>query len=90
MNKKPVQRETFKNNEYVVYPAHGVGQVVGIEEQEIAGLKLELYVISFEKDKMILRVPTASGRVVCVFDSVFRGAAPAAEPRAKKGKSGSP
>ncbi|MDQ4060551.1 MAG: CarD family transcriptional regulator [Pseudomonadota bacterium] len=59
MNKKPVQRETFKSNEYVVYPAHGVGQVVGIEEQEIAGLKLELYVISFEKDKMILRVPTA-------------------------------
>jgi CarD family transcriptional regulator len=59
MNKKPAQRETFKNNEYVVYPAHGVGQVVGIEEQEIAGLKLELYVISFEKDKMILRVPTA-------------------------------
>ena len=59
MNKKPVQRETFKNDEYVVYPAHGVGQVVGIEEQEIAGLKLELYVISFEKDKMILRVPTA-------------------------------
>ena len=59
MNKKPVQRETFKNHEYVVYPAHGVGQVVGIEEQEIAGLKLELYVISFEKDKMILRVPTA-------------------------------
>ena len=59
MNKKPVQRETFKNDEYVVYPAHGVGQVVGVEEQEIAGLKLELYVISFEKDKMILRVPTA-------------------------------
>ncbi len=59
MNKKPVQRETFKSNEYVVYPAHGVGQVVGVEELEIAGLKLELYVISFEKDKMVLRVPTA-------------------------------
>ncbi|WP_298494032.1 CarD family transcriptional regulator [uncultured Maritimibacter sp.] len=48
----------FRPNEYVVYPAHGVGQIISIEEQEIAGLKLELFVISFEKDKMTLRVPT--------------------------------
>ena len=48
----------FRPNEYVVYPAHGVGQIVSIEEQEIAGIKLELFVISFEKDKMTLRVPT--------------------------------
>ena len=48
----------FRANDYVVYPAHGVGRIVSIEEQEIAGLKLELFVISFEKDKMTLRVPT--------------------------------
>lgn len=48
----------FHPNEYVVYPAHGVGQIVSIEEQEIAGLTLELFVISFAKDKMTLRVPT--------------------------------
>lgn len=48
----------FRPNEYVVYPAHGVGQIVSIEEQEIAGITLELFVISFEKDKMTLRVPT--------------------------------
>ncbi|WP_425052083.1 CarD family transcriptional regulator [Psychromarinibacter sp. S121] len=48
----------FRPNDYVVYPAHGVGQIVSIEEQEIAGIKLELFVISFEKDKMTLRVPT--------------------------------
>ncbi len=48
----------FRPNEYVVYPAHGVGQIVSIEEQEIAGISLELFVISFEKDKMMLRVPT--------------------------------
>ncbi|WP_172296584.1 CarD family transcriptional regulator [Pseudoruegeria sp. HB172150] len=48
----------FRPNEYVVYPAHGVGQIISIEEQEIAGIKLELFVISFEKDKMTLRVPT--------------------------------
>jgi CarD family transcriptional regulator len=57
--KKPVsQRHGFKTNEYIVYPAHGVGRIVGIEEQEIAGMSLELFVIQFEKDKMTLRVPT--------------------------------
>jgi CarD family transcriptional regulator len=48
----------FRPNEFVVYPAHGVGQIVNVEEQEIAGMVLELFVISFEKDKMTLRVPT--------------------------------
>ena len=48
----------FRPNEFVVYPAHGVGQIVSVEEQEIAGMTLELFVISFEKDKMTLRVPT--------------------------------
>ena len=48
----------FRPNEFVVYPAHGVGQIIAVEEQEIAGIKLELFVVSFEKDKMTLRVPT--------------------------------
>ena len=48
----------FRPNDFVVYPAHGVGQIMSIEEQEVAGLSLELFVISFEKDKMTLRVPT--------------------------------
>jgi len=52
------QRQSFKPGEFVVYPAHGVGQIVAIEEQEVAGFKLELFVISFIKDKMILKVPT--------------------------------
>ena len=57
--KKPIsQRHGFKTNEYIVYPAHGVGRIVGIEEQEIAGMSLELFVITFDKDKMTLRVPT--------------------------------
>jgi CarD family transcriptional regulator len=57
--KKATQRQGFKTNEFIVYPAHGVGQIVAIEEQEIAGAKLELFVITFVKDKMTLRVPTA-------------------------------
>ena len=57
--KKPVsQRHGFKTTEWIVYPAHGVGRIVAIEEQEIAGMALELFVIQFEKDKMTLRVPT--------------------------------
>jgi CarD family transcriptional regulator len=59
-DKKPLtQRQGFKTNEFVVYPAHGVGQILAIEEQEIAGARLELFVINFMKDKMTLRVPTA-------------------------------
>jgi CarD family transcriptional regulator len=57
--KKTTQRQGFKTNEFVVYPAHGVGQILAIEEQEVAGCKLELFVINFVKDKMTLRVPTA-------------------------------
>ncbi|KNG93989.1 CarD family transcriptional regulator [Pseudaestuariivita atlantica] len=48
----------FRPDDFVVYPAHGVGKIVSIEEQEVAGMSLELFVISFEKDKMTLRVPT--------------------------------
>ncbi len=64
-NKKPVsQRHGFKTSEFIVYPAHGVGRIIGIEEQEIAGISLELFVIQFEKDKMTLRVPTGKSQSV--------------------------
>jgi CarD family transcriptional regulator len=59
VTKKSTQRLGFKTGEYIVYPAHGVGLIVSIEEQEIAGLILELFVISFEQDKLTLRVPVA-------------------------------
>ena len=63
--KKPVhQRHGFKVNEWIVYPAHGVGRIVAIEEQEIAGISLELFVITFDKDKMTLRVPTGKSESV--------------------------
>jgi len=59
ISKKATQRQGFKTGEFIVYPAHGVGQIIAIEEQEVAGCKLELFVITFVKDKMTLRVPTA-------------------------------
>ena len=54
----------FKANDHVVYPTHGVGRIMRIEEQEVAGTKLELFVITFEKDKMTLRVPTLKAKAV--------------------------
>jgi len=62
--KKAVQRHGFKTGEHVVYPAHGVGQITSIEEQEIAGFKLELFVVTFDQEKMTLRVPTAKAAAV--------------------------
>jgi len=54
----------FKANDHVVYPTHGVGRITRIEEQEVAGIKLELFVITFDKDKMTLRVPTTKAKAV--------------------------
>lgn len=47
----------FKKGDYVVYPAHGVGQVEGIETTKIGEMEVKLYNISFEKDRMRLKVP---------------------------------
>jgi CarD family transcriptional regulator len=49
----------FKTGETVVYASHGVGRITGIDEQEVAGFKLQVFVIFFEKDKMTVRVPVA-------------------------------
>ncbi len=62
--KKPSQRQGFKIGEFIVYPAHGVGQIAMIEDQEVAGHKLELFVIDFDKDKMRLKVPVAKASTI--------------------------
>jgi len=48
----------FDVGDYVVYPKHGVGRVIELQNEEIAGMELELYVLRFEKERMTLRVPT--------------------------------
>ena len=52
----------FVVGDYVVYPAHGVGLINGVETQEVAGLSLEVYVITFDHEKMTLRVPTRKAK----------------------------
>jgi CarD family transcriptional regulator len=62
--KKTAPRSEFRTGEHIVYPAHGVGKIVGMEDQEVAGVKLELFVITFIKDKMTLRVPVPKAKAV--------------------------
>jgi CarD family transcriptional regulator len=52
----------FRPGDHIVYPAHGVGRVMGVEKQAVAGLDLDVFVISFEQDKMTLRVPTTKAK----------------------------
>ncbi len=54
----------FRARQYIVYPAHGVGQISEIVEQNVAGHKLQFFVVSFEKEKMTLRVPTDKAKHV--------------------------
>jgi CarD family transcriptional regulator len=58
----PAKPEKFAEGDYVVYPTHGVGKVERIAHEEIAGHKLELIHITFEENRMTLRVPVAKAR----------------------------
>lgn len=53
------RQQDLQKGDYIVYPAHGVGRVTGVEKETVAGFDIEVYVVSFEQDKMTLRVPTA-------------------------------
>jgi len=52
----------FSTGDFVVYPTHGVGKILGIENQEIAGYQLKVFVVHFDKDRMTLRVPIAKAK----------------------------
>jgi CarD family transcriptional regulator len=52
----------FETGDFVVYPAHGVGRVEGIETHSIAGMEVQLYAITFEKERMTLKVPVTKAR----------------------------
>ena len=52
----------FTAGDFVVYPAHGVGRVEGIETHHIAGQTVTLYAITFEKERMTLKVPVGKAK----------------------------
>ena len=61
--KKTVSKDIgFRKGDFVVYPTHGVGRIIGIETQEISGHSLQVIIIHFDKDRMTLRVPVAKAR----------------------------
>ena len=65
--------ESFKIGDQVVYPAHGVGEIIGEEVQKVGGMELKVFIISLLKEKMTLRVPvkrasTAGLRLLCSLD----------------------
>ena len=51
------KQSDYSADDFVVYPTHGVGKVLGVEIQEISGISLELIIIKFHEDHMTLRVP---------------------------------
>ncbi len=53
----------FKTGDSVVYPMHGVGRLDGIETQTISGIDISLYVVSFEKDRMRLKIPVNKAKI---------------------------
>jgi len=64
----------FKIGDQVVYPSHGVGEIIGEETQIVGGMELKVYIISMLKEKMILRVPVkrasiAGLRLLCSIDN---------------------
>jgi CarD family transcriptional regulator len=54
----------FTTGDLVVYPTHGVGKILGVEMQEIAGYTLNVFVVHLDKDRLTLRVPLAKAKTV--------------------------
>jgi CarD family transcriptional regulator len=54
----------FEEGDFVVYPTHGVGRILGTETREVAGIELEMLVVRFEQDRMTLRVPMEKAKTL--------------------------
>ena len=59
----PKKLGIFACGDFVVYPTHGVGRISAIEDQEVAGYQLRLFVVRFDKEKMTLRIPVGKAEV---------------------------
>lgn len=55
---------SFKVGDNVVYPSHGVGKIVKIEDNVVCGVKLSFFVINLEKDKLSIRIPTNKAKKI--------------------------
>ena len=57
IKKQETEKKIYKPKDYVVYPKHGVGQVLSISSKSIGGIEVQCYDIKFEKDKAIGLLP---------------------------------
>lgn len=62
-NNMTAEKVAFAAGDLVVYPTHGVGKITAIEMQEIAGYTLNVFVVTFDKDRMTLRVPLGKAKI---------------------------
>ena len=58
IKKQETQKRIYKVKEFVVYPKHGIGQIISVEKDTIAGIEISFYRIEITKDKLILTIPT--------------------------------
>ena len=58
IKKQETQKRIYKVKDFVVYPKHGIGQIVSIEKDTIAGIEISFYRIEITKDKLNLTIPT--------------------------------
>jgi CarD family transcriptional regulator len=58
IKKQDNEKRTYKIKDYVIYPKHGIGQIVAVEKDTIAGIDITFYKIEITKDKLVLTIPT--------------------------------
>ena len=57
IKKQETEKKQFKPKDYIVYPKHGVGQILSISSKMIGGIDVQCYDVKFEKDKAIGLLP---------------------------------
>ena len=58
IKKQASEKKIYKAKDYVVYPKHGVGQILSVSNKVIGGIEVQCYDIKFEKDKAVGLLPT--------------------------------
>jgi len=57
IKKQPVEKRIYNINDYVVYPKHGVGKIIGVEKAKMGGIDITFYKVSVDREKLSLSIP---------------------------------
>ena len=58
IKKQENEKRVYKIKDFVIYPKHGIGQIIAVEKDTIAGIEINFYKIEITKDKLVLTIPT--------------------------------